>query len=135
MQTDPNFANYLYEPDSGRIQLLDFGATRSYPLQQRAALRSLLCACVEGDDTNVVQSAMQVGYLAEDDPTTYHNFLIKLLRTATEPARERDRICCDAAFVLCQASPHFSPVGEMIAQGFESTRHFLKERNTDCISD
>ena len=27
MQTDPNFANYLYRPDDGRIVLLDFGST------------------------------------------------------------------------------------------------------------
>ena len=27
MQTDPNFANYLYQPDNQRIALLDFGAT------------------------------------------------------------------------------------------------------------
>ena len=27
MQTDPNFANYLYQPDNHRIALLDFGAT------------------------------------------------------------------------------------------------------------
>ena len=24
MQTDPNFANYLYQPQSGRVVLLDF---------------------------------------------------------------------------------------------------------------
>ncbi len=28
MQTDPNFANYRWQPDTGRIVLLDFGATR-----------------------------------------------------------------------------------------------------------
>ena len=33
------------------------------------------------------------------------------------------------------ASPHFSPVGEMIAQRFGFTRNFLKERNTGCIFD
>ncbi|MEN8107107.1 MAG: hypothetical protein ABFS22_03775, partial [Pseudomonadota bacterium] len=33
------------------------------------------------------------------------------------------------------SSPHFSPRGEMIAQRFGFTVDFLKERNTDCISD
>jgi predicted unusual protein kinase regulating ubiquinone biosynthesis (AarF/ABC1/UbiB family) len=28
MQTDPNFANPLYQPASGRLALLDFGSTR-----------------------------------------------------------------------------------------------------------
>ena len=27
VQTDPNFANYMYQPESGRIVLLDFGST------------------------------------------------------------------------------------------------------------
>ncbi len=30
MQTDPNFANYLYQPASGRVALLDFGATQRF---------------------------------------------------------------------------------------------------------
>ena len=30
MQTDPNFANYLYQPESGRVALLDFGATKAF---------------------------------------------------------------------------------------------------------
>ncbi len=88
VQTDPNFANYLYQPDSGRIQLLDFGATRTYPLQQRSAFRCLLHACVEGDDIDITRFAIQVGYLAEDDPAAFRNFVIKLLRTVTEPVRE-----------------------------------------------
>ncbi|MFN7505672.1 MAG: ABC1 kinase family protein, partial [Limnobacter sp.] len=30
MQTDPNFANYRYNPKNGKVVLLDFGATRSF---------------------------------------------------------------------------------------------------------
>ena len=29
MQTDPNFANYRYQPTTGKLVLLDFGATRA----------------------------------------------------------------------------------------------------------
>ncbi len=31
MQTDPNLANYLYAPVSGRVLLLDFGSVREFP--------------------------------------------------------------------------------------------------------
>ena len=48
VQTDPNFANYLYSPHSKRIQLLDFGATRDYDPQLRTALNRLLSACIDG---------------------------------------------------------------------------------------
>lgn len=89
VQTDPNFANYLYEPDSRRIQLLDFGATKSYPASKRAALLSLLTACLDGDETDISRYATQVGYLSEGDSPDYGKFVLKLLLTATEPCRER----------------------------------------------
>ncbi len=87
VQTDPNFANYLYQPETGRIQLLDFGATRIYAAKRQAALQGLLIALLEGNDTDVARCAVDVGYLDEQDPTNYHTRVIELLRTATEPAR------------------------------------------------
>lgn len=31
MQTDPNWGNFLYDADSGRLHLIDFGAAKEYP--------------------------------------------------------------------------------------------------------
>jgi predicted unusual protein kinase regulating ubiquinone biosynthesis (AarF/ABC1/UbiB family) len=89
VQTDPNFANYLYAPKSGQIQLLDFGATRAYPPQQRRALHALLLACADGEDTDVARAARAVGYLKDDDAPGYSASIVKLLRTATEPVRDQ----------------------------------------------
>ncbi len=85
VQTDPNFANYLYQPSSGRIQLLDFGASRSYPPERRAALGRLLGACLGGGEADVLEHAGEVGYLGEDDPPAYRAFVVDLLRLAVEP--------------------------------------------------
>jgi predicted unusual protein kinase regulating ubiquinone biosynthesis (AarF/ABC1/UbiB family) len=90
VQTDPNFANYLYEPASGRIQLLDFGATRAYPAERRAALHRLLASCIDGDDGDLASAATGVGYITPDDPDDYRDGIVSLLRTATEPARARN---------------------------------------------
>jgi predicted unusual protein kinase regulating ubiquinone biosynthesis (AarF/ABC1/UbiB family) len=87
VQTDPNFANYLYAPQSGRIQLLDFGATRDYEPQMQAALRDLLAACIGGNDDDMAAAAVAVGYLDGSDPVGYRDTVIALLRAATEPAR------------------------------------------------
>ena len=89
VQTDPNFANYLYQPATRRIQLLDFGAARRYPDTERAALRALLAACTAGDDSDIADAAVAVGYLAEQDQELYTKDVVALLRTATEPVRQQ----------------------------------------------
>ena len=87
VQTDPNFANYLFDPNSRRIQLLDFGATRRYDETRRRAVHRLLAACVAGDDGDIERAAEDVGYTDGDDPRDYTQTIVRLLRTATEPAR------------------------------------------------
>ncbi len=87
VQTDPNFANYLFAAESGRIQLLDFGATRDYAGTTQATLGALLRACIEGSDVDIQAVAADVGYLQPADPAAYRDSVVALLRTATEPAR------------------------------------------------
>ena len=87
VQTDPNFANYRYQTKSGQIQLLDFGATREYSKQQRAALRALLNASIDGDDADMEKAAATAGYLDANDPPGYRSGIVALLRDATEPVR------------------------------------------------
>lgn len=89
VQTDPNFANYRYNPTSGKLILLDFGATRTYETATRESLRKLLCACVAGDGLDIVQCAIRVGYLGEDDPAEYRDVVVSLLRMVTEPLRTK----------------------------------------------
>jgi hypothetical protein len=91
VQTDPNFANYLYVAGDGtiggRVQLLDFGATRDYPLSCRAAFRDLLLAALTGDDASIESAAIAVGYLGAEDPPAYRAGMVDMVRDATEPAR------------------------------------------------
>lgn len=87
VQTDPNFANYLYDAHNKRIQLLDFGATRRYEQPFRERLRDLLRACIDGSDEDVNSRAAAVGYTDPSDPPGYQNSVNALLRTATEPVR------------------------------------------------
>ncbi len=87
VQTDPNFANYFYDNDSGRIGLLDFGATRHYPPERQQQLHQLLAASLEQDHEKIKQTAIAVGYLAADDDLHYQQAIIQLLDTVTEPLR------------------------------------------------
>lgn len=88
VQTDPNYSNFLYQPDSERIQLLDFGATRHYAIERRAALKQLLIACATEDTSSIQTGAVEVGYLDARDPVDYKTSVIELLLTATTPLRE-----------------------------------------------
>jgi predicted unusual protein kinase regulating ubiquinone biosynthesis (AarF/ABC1/UbiB family) len=63
MQTDPNFANYRWQPDSGRLVLLDFGATRAVPLATAGAYRRLIEAGLDRDLDRVRDIAVETGFL------------------------------------------------------------------------
>jgi predicted unusual protein kinase regulating ubiquinone biosynthesis (AarF/ABC1/UbiB family) len=63
MQTDPNFANYRYEPETGRLVLLDFGASRSVEPATVEGYRGLLRALIKGDRDKVRQTAMDAGFV------------------------------------------------------------------------
>ena len=89
IQTDPNFANYRYRIEGQKLQLLDFGATREYSIEWRRAFANLLIAGIEGDARDIASSAIEVGYLTEDDTPVYREGIVGLLRTAIEPARSQ----------------------------------------------
>jgi len=48
MQTDPNFANYRYQTDTGRLVLLDVGARSQVKSETVAAYRAMLRAGLVG---------------------------------------------------------------------------------------
>lgn len=63
MQTDPNFANYRFQPDTGRLVLLDFGATRTVDAGTVAAYRAMLRAGLAGNRDGLLEAALQAGIL------------------------------------------------------------------------
>ena len=65
MQTDPNFANYRFRPDTGRLVLLDFGAARDVDPATAKGYRSLLSAGFSGDRDAVREAARAAGFLGE----------------------------------------------------------------------
>ncbi len=87
VQTDPNFANYRYDEHSGRIGLLDFGATRLYAPERIVTLRRLLSAAVREDRSALEQAALEAGYLEAGAPAPYCDSITGLLMDVTEPAR------------------------------------------------
>lgn len=85
VQTDPNFANYQVDPESGAILLFDFGASRSYAEDRRTAFLTLIKACVDGDSSMMAKAAADVGYLAGNDPDSYRDSILDLVSAACVP--------------------------------------------------
>lgn len=71
MQTDPNFANYRYQPDSGRLVLLDFGAARPVLPETSGGYRELLRAVVAADSERVLDAAIAAGFVGSG-AVTHH---------------------------------------------------------------
>lgn len=64
MQTDPNFANYRYQRSSGRIVLLDFGATQKVQPHVAQAYRRLITSGLEQDRERVREEAVTAGFVS-----------------------------------------------------------------------
>ncbi len=73
MQSDPNLANYRFDAESGRIVLLDFGATREVSPAIAGFYRKVLTAGVAGDaallraameECGMIDAAMAPGHVA-----------------------------------------------------------------------
>ncbi|AQZ12840.1 COQ8 (YGL119W) and YBR230W-A [Zygosaccharomyces parabailii] len=63
MQTDPNWANFLYNSKTNKIELLDFGASRSFPESFITNYRKLLSYATEQNREMVGKLSKELGYL------------------------------------------------------------------------
>ncbi|MEM9911536.1 MAG: AarF/ABC1/UbiB kinase family protein, partial [Pseudomonadota bacterium] len=87
MQTDPNFANYLYVPETGQIALLDFGATRRFAPDMVANYRTLYRSAVRGDDETAFQAMIDIGLVAPDMSDRDRSHILRIFNLAAEPLR------------------------------------------------
>lgn len=87
IQTDPNFANYRFDAASGRLVLLDFGATRPYAEPVVEAYRRLMAGTISGDRAAMSEAAQTIGYFQDDIHAHQREAVIDLFEIACEPLR------------------------------------------------
>ncbi len=87
VQTDPNFANYRYQQETGKIVLLDFGATRLFSRNSSEAFRKLLVAGLRDDRAAISEAALDVGYFQPETLPKHRLLLTDLISQACEPLR------------------------------------------------
>jgi predicted unusual protein kinase regulating ubiquinone biosynthesis (AarF/ABC1/UbiB family) len=91
MQTDPNFANYLFQPSSGRIVLLDFGATQRFPAAFVANYARITRGVIGGDREAVAREAVRIGYAATGSSLERLRAVVDVIFLVCEPLRHRGR--------------------------------------------
>lgn len=87
VQTDPNFANYLYNPETQQIVLLDFGATRAYPDHISQGYQKLISAAIHNDRTSMEAAAKQIGFFSQHIQEQQKSAVLDLFYQAAEPFR------------------------------------------------
>jgi predicted unusual protein kinase regulating ubiquinone biosynthesis (AarF/ABC1/UbiB family) len=90
MQTDPNFANYLYQPATARLVLLDFGATQQFSRAYSDRFRRITSAIVADDRPAIEREARRIGYIADDASQEVVDAAIEVLELVCEPLRSGD---------------------------------------------
>ncbi|ARE40093.1 Ubiquinone biosynthesis monooxygenase UbiB [Rhodovulum sp. P5] len=87
MQTDPNFANYRYDPETRKVILLDFGASREFPAAMTEQFRRLMRAGLDGDRAGVRQAILDIGFFAEDTAAHHKDTMLNMFEMSLEPIK------------------------------------------------
>ncbi len=87
IQSDPNFANYRFDPGSGRIVLLDFGAAREVPGRLADGYRAILAAGLSGDAAGLRDAALRLGFFADDSDERHVGLILDMIRAVFDALR------------------------------------------------
>ncbi|KAK5169252.1 hypothetical protein LTR04_005995 [Oleoguttula sp. CCFEE 6159] len=88
MQTDPNWTNFLYNAGAGKLELLDFGASREYPAAFTNAYIQILRAAAHDDRAAIRDLSVELGYLTGAESAAMTNAHLTSVLTLAEPFRD-----------------------------------------------
>jgi len=87
VQTDPNFANYLYDHTRQQLVLLDFGACREYPASFSQGYQQLFNAALYDNQPSMVQALTQIGFFSQQILPEQKQAVLNLVKLACEPLK------------------------------------------------
>ena len=85
MQTDPNWTNFLYNSESSKLELLDFGASREFPKKFIELYVQNLAAAARGDREACRTLSVELGYLTGYESKAMLNAHVDSVMTLAEP--------------------------------------------------
>lgn len=88
MQTDPNLANYRYDPATGRIVLLDFGAVQPVAPALAADFRALARVALAGGAEETRAAMLRIGYFGPSTAPQHQDLIRAMFDVAMGPVRQ-----------------------------------------------
>lgn len=85
VQTDPNYANFLIEPEPLTLTLLDFGATLRYPVEFREQYIEMLKTLGSLDRAKIVRSFVEFGLISDRESDESKDLFAEFLMLSVEP--------------------------------------------------
>ncbi|OUT23340.1 hypothetical protein CAS74_001658 [Pichia kudriavzevii] len=87
MQTDPNWANFLYNEQTDKIELLDFGACRDFDKEFTIPYANCLRAAVREDREAAKKYSIELGFLTGLESEAMTNAHVDSIMVLGEPFR------------------------------------------------
>ncbi|KAI9890881.1 MAG: hypothetical protein M1814_003520 [Vezdaea aestivalis] len=87
MQTDPNWTNFLYNSREQKLELLDFGASREFPVEFTDPYLRVLAAGAKGDERAVRDLSLKLGYLTGEESAAMTKAHVQSVLILAEPFR------------------------------------------------
>jgi predicted unusual protein kinase regulating ubiquinone biosynthesis (AarF/ABC1/UbiB family) len=91
VQTDPNFANYLFEPATRDLVLLDFGSSMEFEENFMQSYARICRAMMDGDTAEAQRMAVEIGYLSGHESPEAARGFAELIMLVGEPLRSEGR--------------------------------------------
>lgn len=73
MQTDPNWSNFFYDPQTHRVALLDFGATRGFEKSFTDTYIEIIKAAADGNREGVLKRSIDMKFLTGYESKSMEN--------------------------------------------------------------
>ncbi|KAI9451411.1 ABC1-domain-containing protein [Lactarius psammicola] len=87
MQTDPNWSNFLWNAKTRQVELVDFGATRSYSHAFIDNWLRLLLAAAGQDHEGCLRWSLELGYLTGEENDIMNDAHVESLQLLATPFR------------------------------------------------
>jgi aarF domain-containing kinase len=77
MQTDPNWSNFLYDAETKKMNLIDFGASRSFSPQFVDKYIRIIRAAANNDRNEIIRWSRETGFLTGYESKVRHHYYLR----------------------------------------------------------